>query len=133
MQHPLRIMNYLIFEQSLLICQNFWQNSAKYVKIGHEGLIYKPKTLVFLVNLYRLFSNRNQKLLLNVYCSDWYCIKAGALQGSILIMILFLIYINKLPGGSKSGIKYFSCQQIYTYIYIFLHCLGSYKIFKWIQ
>ena len=53
-------------------------------------------------------TNRQQWVLLNGRTSKWTNILGGVLQGSVLGPLLFLIYINDLPDGSKSICKIFA-------------------------
>ena len=52
--------------------------------------------------------DRQQRVLLNGQTSSWENILAGVLQGSILGLLLFLIYINDLPDGLTSLCKIFA-------------------------
>ena len=42
-------------------------------------------------------SNRKQRVVLNGQCSSWMDVQTGVPQGSILVPLLFLIYVNHLP------------------------------------
>ena len=53
-------------------------------------------------------SNRKQRVLLNGQTSEWRNITASVPQGSILGPLLFLIYINDLPGDLSSKAKLFA-------------------------
>ena len=55
-----------------------------------------------------VLTNRKQRVVLNGQSSSWANVKAGVSQGSILGLLLFLIYINDLADGLSSNIKLFA-------------------------
>ena len=81
-------------------------------KVWHEGLIFKLKQNGISGNLINLLCdflrNRKQRVLLNGPVSGWSDVKAGVPQGSILGLLLFLIYINDLSEGLSSNAKLFA-------------------------
>ena len=62
--------------------------------------------------LYNLLENylsgRFHRVVLNRQTSSWRPVLAGVLEGSILGLLLFLIYINDLPNELKSNVKLFA-------------------------
>ena len=104
---------YASFDQSptLEVRANFLDISKAFDKVWHEGLIFKPEHIGIsgnLLNLLKSFlNNRFQRVVLNRQCSNWSSVLAGIPQGSILVPLLFLIYINDLPEGLESSVKLF--------------------------
>ena len=81
-------------------------------KVWHDGLLYKLESISIsgnLLSLFRSFLNdRYQRVVINGQHSDWAPILAGVPQGSILGLLLFLIYINDLPDNLNSLVKLFA-------------------------
>ena len=90
----------------------FLDISKAFDKVWHEGLLYKLKSMGISGELFKLLENyltgRFQRGVLNGQTSSWRPILAGALQGSILGPLLFLVYINDLPNGLISNAKLFA-------------------------
>ena len=65
--------------------------------------MYKPKSLGICGNYFRLIhsflSNRHRIMVLNGQSPNWSHFKAGVPQGSILVPVIFLVYINDLMGA----------------------------------
>ena len=86
--------------------------SKDFDKVGHEGLLFKLKQNGIngkLLNLLKSYlANRNQRVLLNGFESEWGVVESGVPQGSVLGPLLFLIYINNLEKGIQSHIRFFA-------------------------
>ena len=86
--------------------------SKAFDRVWHEGLLYKLKSYgisgPLLILIKRFLTNRFQRVVLNGQTSNWKNILAGVLQGSILGLLLFLIFINDIPEGIQSNIKKFA-------------------------
>ena len=80
--------------------------------VWHGGLIFRLKTYGIDGKLLKLLENyltdRQQRVVLNGQTSSWQNIHAGVPQGSVLGQLLFLIYINDLPGELTSMCKIFA-------------------------
>ena len=81
-------------------------------KVWHEGIIFKLKQNGISDDLLNILSdfirNRKQRVTFNGQSSSWTNTNAGVPQGSILGLLLFLIYINDLPDGLSSNTKLFA-------------------------
>ena len=70
-------------------------------KVWHEGMIYELQrngTLGEMLHILISFlNNRKKRVVLNGQSSNWTENKAGVLQGLIMGLLLFLIYISNIP------------------------------------
>ena len=100
------------FDKSLEDRGTFLDISKAFDKVWHDGLIFKLRHNGIsgdIINILRDFlCNRKQRVVLNDQCSSWADANAGVPQGSILIPLLFLIYINELSDGLKGECKLFA-------------------------
>ena len=90
----------------------FCDISKAFDRVWHAGLIYKLRASGVSGNLLRWFENylqnRYQRVVIPGAKSDWYFIRAGVPQGSILGPLLFLLYINDIVKDIGSNIRLFA-------------------------
>ena len=90
----------------------FLDISKAFDKVWHDGLIFKLKSYGVegepLLLLKNYLHNREQRVVLNGQTSEWKRIYSGVPQGSVLGLLLFLIYINDLSDGITSMCKIFA-------------------------
>ena len=63
-------------------------------------------------NKSNFLSYRKQRVVLNGQHSSWADVKVSVTHGSILGLLLFLIYINDLPNGLNSNVKLFADDML---------------------
>ena len=93
--------------------------SKAFDKVWHKGLIYRLKQNGVEGDLLNTLTNflkeRKQKVILNVQYSAWTNVEAVVPQRSILGPLLFLIYINGLPGNLASNPRLGNCRFGHIY------------------
>ena len=104
----------------------FLDLSKTFDKVWHEGLLYKLKNNEINGNALQLIKsflrNRCQRVVLNGQSSSWLSIRAGVPQGSVLVPLFFLIYINDLPEGLNSEVKLFADD---TSLFSIVNCVNT--------
>ena len=86
--------------------------SKAFDRVWHEALIFKLQSYRISDSLLRLSKSflpeRLQRVVLNGQPSEWQKVLAGVPQGSILGALLFLIFINDIPGNLECNVKIFA-------------------------
>ena len=98
-----------LLDEDLEVRGVFLDISKAFDKVWHKGLIYKWQQNGIsgeLLNILIDFLNtRKQRDVLNGQSSNWVDVKAGVPQSSIMVPLLFLIYVNDLPEGLITNAK----------------------------
>ena len=80
--------------------------------VWHEDFIFKLKQYGISDNLLSILTDflklRKQNVVLNGQLSSWCNIKTGVAQGSILALLLLLIYINDFSDVLTTNVRLFA-------------------------
>ena len=103
---------YSSFDDGFEVRSVFLDIGKAFDKVWHEGILFKLQQNGITDDLLNILAdflrNRKQRVTLNGQSSSWTNVNAGVPQGSILVPLLFLIYINDLPDGLSSNTKLFA-------------------------
>ena len=103
---------YNSFEEGHEVRVVFLDISKAFDKVLHDVIIFKLTQNRISGNLLKLLrdflSERRKHVVFNGQASTWTNITAGVPQGSILGLILFLVYINDLSEGLSTNDKLFA-------------------------
>ena len=90
----------------------FCDMSKAFDRVWHKGLIFKLKQCdiegEFLKWILNYSDNRQQRVVINSYKSDYKSTNAGVPQGSVLGPLLFLIYVNDISDSLLSLTRLFA-------------------------
>ena len=103
---------YMSFDNRFEVRDAFLDISKAFDKVWHKNIIFKPKQNGIPGKLLSVLSDflkdRKQRVSLNGQVSSWTGVNAGVPQGSILSLLLFLVYINDLGDGLSSSAELFT-------------------------
>ena len=104
------------------ICAVFLDISKTFDKVWHEGLLFKHKSKGITGSLTALIkaflTDRCQGVLLNGKFPYWKLVTTRVPQGSVLVPLFFLIYINDLVDDLSSEAKLFASNTLlFTVVY----------------
>ena len=90
----------------------FCDVSKAFDRVWHKGLLFKLNSVGINGTLLQWFTDylkdRKQNVVLPEVSSDWCFIKAGVPQGSIIRLLLFLVFINDIVEEINSSIRLFA-------------------------
>ena len=99
-------------DNGLKVWAVFCDISKAFDRVCYKSLIYKLKRAgingLLLDWLSDYLTNRKQRVVIPGGTSDWQFIRAGVPQGSILVPLLFLLYINDIVADIQSCLRLFA-------------------------
>ena len=123
---------YESFDVGLEVRSVFLDISKTFEKAWHDGIIYKLTQNGISENLLNLLEDflkgRKQRVVLNGQVSTWKNINAEVPQCSILVPLLFLIYINYLTEGFTTSVKLLQMIPLCFLLYMTLKHLQMISI-----
>ena len=115
-----------------IIAKCDWYGKVWQLLQNETCVLHKLKSLGISGNYYGLIhsflSDRHQRVVPNGQSSKWSHIKAGVSQGSILGLLLFLVYISDLPEGLTTSAKLFADDTSLFQWLMILHHLQHFLI-----
>ena len=126
----LLLMRYIVLSIKVVEVRSvFLDISEAFDKVWHDGIIFKLTQNDILENLLNLFckflNEKKQWLVLNGKFSAWKKVNAGVPQGTIIGLLLLLIYINDLSEGFLSNAKPFADDAS---LFSFIHDIQTLKL-----
>ena len=88
-----------------VVCLDF---QKAFDKVPHQRLLLKLKALYVINWIEKWLTHRRQRIIVDGEISNWKSVLNGVPQGSVLGLILFLIYINDLEDDISSKILKFA-------------------------
>ena len=90
----------------------FCDISKAFDRVWHKGLLFKLQSVGISGSLLQWFTdylyNRKQRVVIPGVSSNWSSVEAGVPKGSILGLLLFLLYINDIVENINSSIRLFA-------------------------